>query len=179
MSPSNEHPGLGPALVLVDKPAGWTSHDVVGRMRRLAGTRKVGHGGTLDPMATGLLVLGIGRATRMLGYLAGHDKDYTARVRLGVSTLTDDAEGEALAVEDADAITDDEVASAFAAMVGDLEQVPSSVSAVKVDGRRAYHRVRAGEDVRLAPRRVHIARIGVVGLRRVARGRPDAPVALA
>ena len=157
-----------PALVLVDKPAGWTSHDVVGRMRRLAGTRKVGHAGTLDPMATGLLVLGVGRATRMLGYLAGHDKDYSACVRLGVGTLTDDAEGEVLAVKDAVSITDDEVASAFAAMVGDVDQVPSSVSAVKVDGRRAYHRVRAGEDVQLAPRRVHISRIDIVGLRRTA-----------
>ena len=155
-----------PALVLVDKPAGWTSHDVVGRMRRLAGTRKVGHGGTLDPMATGLLVIGIGRATRLLGYLAGHDKDYSACVRLGVSTLTDDADGDVLAVKDAGAIGDDEVASAFAVLVGDQDQVPSSVSAVKVDGRRAYHRVRAGEDVRLAPRRVHITRIDVVGMRR-------------
>ena len=155
-----------PALVLVDKPAGWTSHDVVGCMRRLAGTRKVGHGGTLDPMATGLLVVGIDRATRLLGYLAGHDKDYSACVRLGVSTLTDDAEGDVLESRDAAAIADDEVASAFAAMVGDLDQVPSSVSAVKVDGRRAYHRVRAGEDVQLAPRRVHISRIEIAGLRR-------------
>ena len=155
-----------PALVLVDKPAGWTSHDVVGRMRRLAGTRKVGHGGTLDPMATGLLVIGIDRATRLLGYLTGHDKDYSACVRFGVSTLTDDGEGEVLEVKDAGAITHDEVASAFAAMVGDLDQVPSSVSAVKVDGRRAYHRVRAGEDVQLAPRRVHIAHLEVSGLRR-------------
>lgn len=159
-----------PALVLVDKPTGWTSHDVVGRMRRLAGTRKVGHGGTLDPIATGLLVVGIGRATRMLGYLAGHDKEYSACVRLGVSTLTDDADGEVLAAKDAGAVTDDEVASAFATMVGDLDQVPSSVSAVKVDGRRAYHRVRAGEDVWLAPRHVHISRIDVVGLRRPAGG---------
>jgi tRNA pseudouridine55 synthase len=102
----------------------------------------------------------------LLGYLAGHDKDYSATVRLGVSTVTDDAEGEPVAVSDAGAITDDEVASAFAAQVGELDQVPSSVSAVKVDGRRAYHRVRAGEDVRLAPRRVHIARIDLVGLRR-------------
>jgi tRNA pseudouridine55 synthase len=162
--PVTEQPA--PALVLVDKPPGWTSHDVVGRIRRLAATRKVGHGGTLDPMATGLLVVGIGRATRMLGYLAGHDKDYTASVRLGVSTLTDDAEGDVLAVKDAAAIADDEVASAFAARVGDQEQVPSSVSAVKVEGRRAYQRVRSGEDVLLAPRRVHIARIDIVGLRR-------------
>jgi tRNA pseudouridine55 synthase len=119
-------------------------------------------------MATGLLVIGIGRATRLLGYLAGHDKDYTASVRLGISTLTDDADGDVLAVKDAAAVSDDEVASAFAALVGDLEQVPSSVSAVKVDGRRAYQRVRSGEDVRLAPRRVHIARIDVTSLRRAA-----------
>jgi tRNA pseudouridine55 synthase len=161
-------PQPAPALVLVDKPAGWTSHDVVGRMRRLAGTRKVGHAGTLDPMATGLLILGIDRATRLLGYLSGHDKDYTATVRLGVTTISDDADGEITATRDARALDDTEVASAFSALVGDIDQTPSAVSAVKVDGKRAYHRVRAGESVELEPRQVHIHRIEVSEVRRPA-----------
>jgi tRNA pseudouridine55 synthase len=147
-------------LVVVDKPAGWTSHDVVGRMRRLAATRKVGHAGTLDPMATGVLVLGIGRATRLLGHLSLTDKDYDATIRLGVTTVTDDAEGEVVEERDASAVGD--VSATMAALTGDIEQVPSAVSAVKVDGVRSYARVRAGEDVDLAARRVTVSRFELV-----------------
>jgi tRNA pseudouridine55 synthase len=152
--------------VLVDKPAGWTSHDVVARTRRLAGTRKVGHAGTLDPMATGLLVLGVGRATRLLTYLVGADKTYTATLRLGVSTVTDDAEGEVTAVTDAAGVSDEAVRRAVRALTGDLQQVPSAVSAIKVDGRRSYARVRAGEQVELAARPVTVHRFDVLDLRR-------------
>jgi tRNA pseudouridine55 synthase len=152
---------------VVDKPSGLTSHDVVARMRRLAGTRKVGHAGTLDPMATGVLLVGIGRATRLLGHLALTDKAYDATVRLGATTTTDDAEGEILSTVDTDALTDEAVRAAFAGQVGDLDQVPSAVSAIKVDGKRAYARVRAGEQVELAPRRVRIETIDVHAVRRV------------
>ena len=145
-------------LLVVDKPAGWTSHDVVGRVRRLAGTRKVGHAGTLDPMATGVLVLGVGRATRLLGHLALTDKAYDATIRLGVTTITDDAEGEVVEERDASGVGDEAVATAMAALTGDLQQVPSSVSAVKVDGVRSYARVRAGEAVELKARSVTVSR---------------------
>ena len=145
-------------VVVVDKPARWTSHDVVARMRRLAGTRKVGHAGTLDPMATGVLVLGVGRATRLLGHIAAHDKDYDATIRLGATTTTDDVEGEVVAVADASGVTDDALRAAMAALTGDIDQVPASVSAVKVNGVRAYAKVRAGESVELKSRRVHVAR---------------------
>jgi tRNA pseudouridine55 synthase len=147
-------------LLVVDKPSGWTSHDVVGRVRRLAQTRKVGHAGTLDPMATGVLVLGIGRATRLLGHLSLTDKSYDATIRLGVTTVTDDAEGDVLEQRDASHVGD--VAAAMAALTGDIEQVPSAVSAVKVDGVRSYARVRAGEDVQLAARRVTVSRFELV-----------------
>jgi tRNA pseudouridine55 synthase len=143
-------------VLVVDKPSAWTSHDVVGRVRRLAGTRKVGHAGTLDPMATGVLVLGIGRATRLLGHLSLTDKEYDATIRLGITTVTDDAEGDVLEVRDASAVGD--VAAAMASLTGEVHQVPSAVSAIKVDGVRAYTRVRAGEDVALAPRLVTVAR---------------------
>jgi tRNA pseudouridine55 synthase len=149
-------------LLVVDKPAGWTSHDVVARIRRLAGTRRVGHAGTLDPMATGVLVVGLDRGTRLLGHLALSDKDYDATIRLGVSTTTDDAEGDVVAEHDAGGVTDDALSAATARFVGDIEQVPSAVSAVKVDGERAYKRARRGEDVQLAPRPVHVARFDVV-----------------
>src|SRR4051812_19104832 len=149
-------------LLVVDKPPGWTSHDVVARVRRLAHTRRVGHAGTLDPMATGVLVVGIGRATRLLGHLSAHDKDYDATIRLGVTTTTDDADGEAVSTSDASGVGDDDLQRAMRALTGELEQVPSSVSAVKVDGVRAYAKVRAGESVELAPRRVHVARFDVV-----------------
>jgi tRNA pseudouridine55 synthase len=149
-------------LLVVDKPGGWTSHDVVGRVRRLAQTRKVGHAGTLDPMATGVLVLGIGRATRLLGHLALTDKTYDATIRLGATTVTDDAEGDVVEVRDASAVTDGAVAAAMAALTGDLQQIPSSVSAVKVDGVRSYARVRAGESVELAARAVTVSRFALL-----------------
>src|SRR4051794_1506100 len=145
-------------LVVVDKPAGWTSHDVVARVRRLAGTRRVGHAGTLDPMATGVLVVGLGRATRLLGHLAAHDKDYDATIRLGAATTTDDAEGEVLSAADASEVGDGAIRVAMAALTGDIEQVPSAVSAVKVDGVRAYTKVRAGEAVELQPRSIQVSR---------------------
>ncbi|MCW2725676.1 MAG: tRNA pseudouridine synthase [Frankiales bacterium] len=147
-------------LLVVDKPAGWTSHDVVARVRRLAGTRKVGHAGTLDPMATGVLVLGIGRATRLLGHLSLTDKSYDATIRLGVTTVTDDAEGEVLVERDPSGVGD--VTAALAALTGEIDQVPSSVSAVKVDGVRSYARVRAGQDVELKARRVTVSRLEVL-----------------
>jgi len=151
-------------LVVVDKPAGLTSHDVVARLRRLAGTRRVGHAGTLDPMATGVLVVGVERATKLLTYLVGATKEYLATVRLGASTVTDDAEGDVTARRAA-SVTDAEVAAAVQALTGDILQVPSAVSAIKVDGRRAYARVRAGESVELAPRPVHVERFEVLARR--------------
>lgn len=153
---------MSEGLVVVDKPADWTSHDVVARMRRLAGTRRVGHAGTLDPMATGVLVVGIGRGTRLLGHLALADKDYDATIRLGVTTTTEDAQGDVVETCDSRGVTDEALRAAIASMVGDIEQVPSAVSAVKVDGERSYKRVRRGEDVQLAPRPVHVARFDVV-----------------
>ncbi|MGF1648075.1 MAG: tRNA pseudouridine(55) synthase TruB [Kineosporiaceae bacterium] len=158
----------GPApggVLVVDKPAGPTSHDVVARVRRLAGTRRVGHAGTLDPMATGVLVLGLDWSTRLLTFLSGHDKSYAATVRFGATTVTDDAEGEVVARQDARGLTDGAVAEAAARLTGDIEQVPSAVSAVKVEGRRAYARVRAGEEVELQPRWVRVDRFAVGPLR--------------
>ena len=155
-------------IVLVDKPAGWTSHDVVARMRRVLGTRKVGHGGTLDPMATGLLVVAAGRATRLLTYYSAGTKAYEATVRLGASTITDDAEGEVVAVADASGVAADAIAGAVAALTGDIMQRPSSVSAIKVDGQRAYARVRGGEDVELAARPVTVSQFDVLETRLVA-----------
>jgi tRNA pseudouridine55 synthase len=145
-------------LVVVDKPAGLTSHDVVARVRRLAGTRKVGHAGTLDPMATGVLLLGVNKATRLLGHLALSEKSYDATVRLGATTVTDDAEGDVLATTPVDGLEVDDAAlrAALDAFVGDIEQVPSAVSAVKIAGERAYKRVRAGEQVDLPARPVTI-----------------------
>ncbi len=148
-------------LVLVDKPSGLTSHDVVARVRRLAGTRKVGHAGTLDPMATGVLVVGINRATRLLGHLMLTEKTYDATIRLGESTVTDDAEGELVAAVEAGELDPATVREALRGFVGEIQQVPTSVSAVKVDGRRAYQRVRAGEDVDLPARTVTIHDLSV------------------
>lgn len=152
-------------LVVVDKPAGWTSHDVVARVRRLAGTRRVGHAGTLDPMATGVLVLGVDRATRLLTYLVGADKEYAATIRLGVRTTTDDAEGEAVSATDASGVGRASVEAGVALLSGPIQQVPSSVSAIKVDGKRAYARVRAGEQVELAARPVTIHSFDVLAVR--------------
>lgn len=155
-----------PGLVIVDKPAGVTSHDVVGRCRRIFGTRKVGHAGTLDPMATGVLVIGIERATKILGLLTTTDKSYTATIRLGRATSTDDAEGQVLQEVSADTVTDEGIGRAVAALRGEIAQVPSAVSAVKVGGKRAYTMVRAGQAVELAPRTVTVARFDVRAVRR-------------
>jgi tRNA pseudouridine55 synthase len=156
----------GPSgLVVVDKPAGMTSHDVVARVRRVLGTRKVGHAGTLDPMATGVLVLGVGRATRLLGHLTLTDKAYEATIRLGARTTTDDADGDVVETVWVDSLADDAIGSGLARMVGEIDQRPSSVSAIKVDGKRAYARVRAGEDVELPARRVRIDAIDVLDVR--------------
>ena len=152
-------------LLIVDKPAGWTSHDVVARCRRLCGTRKVGHAGTLDPMATGVLVLGINRATKLLTFLVGCDKTYTATIRLGQSTITDDAEGEITASSDVGAVSAEAVERAVAELTGEISQVPSSVSAIKVNGQRSYARVRAGQDVVLPARAVTVSRFEILSQR--------------
>ncbi|PVE95942.1 MULTISPECIES: tRNA pseudouridine(55) synthase TruB [unclassified Microbacterium] len=159
---------VSPGILLVDKPAGLTSHDVVARTRRAFGTRKVGHAGTLDPMATGLLVIGIEGATRLLTYVVGADKTYEATIRLGQTTGTDDADGEIVGVADPeawDAVTETAIHAGVAALTGEISQVPSAVSAIKVDGRRAYDRVRAGEDVVLAARDVTVSRFDVLSRR--------------
>lgn len=143
-------------IVVIDKPAGMTSHDVVSRMRRVCGTRAVGHAGTLDPMATGVLIIGVERATKLLGHLTLSEKTYDATIRLGVSTTTEDAEGEVVAATSAAALTDEQIRSAALPFIGTISQRPSSVSAIKVDGVRSYARVRAGEDVELPAREVTI-----------------------
>ena len=153
-------------LVVVDKASGMTSHDVVAKVRRLAGTRKVGHAGTLDPMATGVLLLGVNRATRLLGHLMLTEKAYDATVRLGAATSTDDAEGELGEQLSTEHLTEDDVRSAAGAFVGDIEQVPSAVSAIKIDGERAYKRVRAGEDVVIPARPVTVHELLAVDVRR-------------
>ena len=157
---------LHSGILVVDKPAGVTSHQVVGRVRRLMGTRKVGHAGTLDPMANGVLIVGINRATRLLGHLSLHDKDYTATMRLGVGTVTDDAEGEVTATTDASAIDDEAIGAAMLRQTGQIQQVPTAVSAIKVNGQRAYAKVRAGEDVVLQPRAVTVSRFEATAIRR-------------
>ncbi|WP_344781183.1 tRNA pseudouridine(55) synthase TruB [Microbacterium kribbense] len=157
--------GSGTGILLVDKPAGVTSHDVVARARKARGTRKIGHAGTLDPMATGLLVLGIGPATRLLTYLVGLDKTYTATIRLGQSTDTDDADGQITARTDASGLAPDAIAAGVARLTGPIAQVPSRVSAIRVNGRRAYDLARAGESVELAAREVVISRFEVIAAR--------------
>lgn len=160
------NPDVPSGVLVVDKPAGVTSHQVVGRVRRLMGTRKVGHAGTLDPMATGVLVVGVNRATRLLGHLSLHDKDYTATMRLGVSTVTDDAEGDATGITDASGIDDEAIIAAMARQTGEIQQVPTAVSAIKINGQRAYAKVRAGEDVVLKPRGVTVSRFEATEIRR-------------
>ncbi|MDO5075749.1 tRNA pseudouridine(55) synthase TruB [Corynebacterium sp.] len=149
-------------LVVVDKPGGMTSHDVIARLRRMFGTRRVGHAGTLDPMATGVLVVGIERGTRFLAHLVAETKTYRATIRLGMSTTTDDAEGEPLATCDASTLSDAAIRDAIAELTGDIMQRPSSVSAIKVDGKRAHERVRAGEEVSLPARPVTVHRFDVL-----------------
>lgn len=155
-----------PGLLLVDKPAGMTSHDLVAKVRKLAGTRKVGHAGTLDPMATGLLVLGIESATKLLTFVVGADKTYLATIRLGASTITDDREGEVIdqaSSEKLNAVTYQQIELELAKLRGVIQQVPSAVSAIKVNGEKAYDRVRAGEVFELKSREVTISKLEVLG----------------
>jgi len=153
-------------ILLLDKQGGWTSHDLVARTRRLAGTRKVGHAGTLDPMATGLMILGVNSSTRLLTFLVGLDKEYRATIRLGSSTVTDDREGEIVSTAPAGAVTSlgvRQVEDALATLTGEILQVPSTVSAIKVDGKRAYARARDGEEVELAARAVTVSAFELLG----------------
>lgn len=159
-------PAVAPGLVIVDKPAGLTSHDVVARLRKIFRTRKVGHAGTLDPMATGVLVVGIERATKLLGYLALERKAYLATIRLGAATTTDDAEGELIEEHDGSGVPEEDIRAGIAELTGPIEQVPSAVSAVKIDGKRAYQRVREGEVVELPARPVVVHRFDLLALRR-------------
>ncbi|TDE55849.1 tRNA pseudouridine(55) synthase TruB [Nonomuraea mesophila] len=152
-------------LIIVDKPAGWTSHDVVAKMRRLAGTRRVGHAGTLDPMATGVLVVGVEKATRLLGHLALTEKVYEATIRLGVSTNTDDAEGEVTATAPASGVAEGEIHKGAAALTGAIMQIPPQVSAIKINGERAYKKARAGESVELQARPVTVSEFAVLDIR--------------
>lgn len=155
-----------PGLLLVDKPEGITSHDVVSRVRKLLGTRKVGHAGTLDPMATGLLVLGIESGTKLLTFIVGKDKTYEATIRLGSSTVTDDREGDVLTSatpEQIAAVSEESILSGILKLTGVIQQKPSAVSAIKVDGERAYARVRAGEEVDLPSREVTVSKFEVIG----------------
>nr|WP_120492373.1 tRNA pseudouridine(55) synthase TruB [Corynebacterium lactis] len=153
-------------VVIVDKPARWTSHDVVGRLRRIFRTKKVGHSGTLDPMATGVLVLGIGRGTRFLPHVHADTKSYAATIRLGAATLTDDAEGEVLTTASAAEVTDQQISAEVANLTGEIMQVPASVSAVKIDGVRAHERIRRGEKVEIPARPVTVSRFDVLDIRR-------------
>lgn len=156
---------MNSGLVLIDKPAGWTSHDVVAKLRKICGTRRVGHAGTLDPMATGLLLIGINSATKLLTFLVGEDKTYQATIRLGASTITDDKESEYTEVagpEKTAAISDEQIITAVSNLTGDILQVPSSVSAIKVDGQRAYAKVRDGQEVQLKARPVTISKFEIV-----------------
>ena len=170
---------VGPSgLVVVDKPGGLTSHDVVSRVRRLAATRKVGHAGTLDPMATGVLILGVGKATKLLTWIVGESKTYTATIRLGLATVTDDAEGEVTSVAPADrvnAVSREDIQAQVQRLTGEIMQVPSSVSAIKVDGVRSYAKVRSGEAVTLQARPVTITRFEVNDVRRLSIPAADLP----
>lgn len=152
-------------LVLIDKPSDWTSHDVVAKLRNIAGTRRVGHAGTLDPMATGLLLIGINSATKLLTFLVGEDKTYYATIRLGAATITDDKESEFTQVADpqlVQQISTDQIELALNSLRGEIKQVPSSVSAIKVDGQRAYAKVRSGDEVKLAARPVAISKFQIL-----------------
>ena len=154
-------------FVIVDKPAGITSHDVVHQIRKLANTKKVGHAGTLDPDATGVLVVGLGKATRLLTFIVADNKTYQATIRLGQSRTTDDAQGEIIETKSCEKITEENIKQELDKFVGDIQQIPSSVSAIKVDGKRAYDLVRQGEKVELAPRSVHISAIDVHEIKKV------------
>ncbi len=167
---------MSSGLVLIDKPSGWTSHDVVARLRKLAGTRRVGHAGTLDPMATGLLLIGVNSATKLLTFLVGENKTYEATIRLGADTITDDKESEFISVASPDAVralTPAQVEAVLETLRGPIEQVPSSVSAIKVDGERAYAKVRSGDEVKLKSRPVTIHRFEVIGEPRLVEDGPN------
>lgn len=159
--------GRGPqdGLVIVDKPSGFTSHDVVAKMRGIARTRRVGHAGTLDPMATGVLVLGVEKATKLLGHLALTEKEYLGTIRLGQNTVTDDAEGEITSSVDASGVPRDAIEAGVAKLTGDIMQVPSKVSAIKIDGKRSYARVRGGEDFEIPARPVTVSSFQVYDVR--------------
>lgn len=150
-------------IALIDKQQGFTSHDVVAKLRKLLGTKKIGHAGTLDPMATGLLLMGVGAGTKLMQFLSGLDKTYLATIRLGASSSTDDAQGELGELRDASQVSREQLEPEILKLTGNIEQVPSSVSAIKVDGKRAYDLVRAGEEVVLKSRRVTVSRFEIVG----------------
>ena len=150
-------------IALIDKQQGFTSHDVVAKLRKLLGTKKIGHAGTLDPMATGLLLMGVGAGTKLMQFLSGLDKTYLATIRLGASSSTDDAQGELGESRDASQVSREQLEAEILKLTGNIEQVPSSVSAIKVDGKRAYDLVRAGEEVVLNSRRVTVSRFEIVG----------------
>ncbi|GHF59543.1 tRNA pseudouridine(55) synthase TruB [Streptomyces griseosporeus] len=152
-------------LVIVDKPSGFTSHDVVAKMRGIARTRRVGHAGTLDPMATGVLVLGVEKATKLLGHLALTEKEYLGTVRLGQNTLTDDAEGEITSSTDASKVTREAIDTGIAKLTGDIMQVPSKVSAIKINGVRSYKRAREGEEFDIPARPVRVSSFAVHDVR--------------
>ncbi|MEY2814338.1 MAG: hypothetical protein RIS05_86 [Actinomycetota bacterium] len=158
---------MSDGFLIVDKDSGMTSHDVVAIARKALGTRKVGHAGTLDPMATGVLVLGFGNGTRLLQYITDGDKSYQGTLVLGASTVTDDHEGEVLTRADASSVADEEIRTVLASMVGTISQRPSSVSAVKIDGKRAYDRVRSGEVFELAARTITISSLSVLEIRHI------------
>ena len=149
-------------IALIDKQQGFTSHDVVAKLRKLLGTKKIGHAGTLDPMATGLLLMGVGAGTKLMQFLSGLDKTYEATIRLGASSSTDDAQGELGEIRDASQVSREQLEAEILKLTGNIEQVPSSVSAIKVDGKRAYDLVRAGEEVVLKSRKVTVSRFEIV-----------------
>lgn len=157
-------------IVVVDKPLAMTSHDVVARLRKIFGTRKVGHAGTLDPMATGVLVVGIERGTKLLAHLVADDKVYESTIRLGATTDTDDAEGTVLSTAPTGQVTDAQIASGIAALTGEILQVPAAVSAIKIDGRRAHELARAGKEVKIPPRRVTVESFDLLDTRRAPDG---------
>jgi tRNA pseudouridine55 synthase len=154
---TTQHTSAPDGLVIVDKPSGFTSHDVVAKMRGIAGTRRVGHAGTLDPMATGVLVLGVQRATKLLGHLALTEKEYVGTIRLGQDSVTDDAEGEITSSTDASGVTREAIDAEVAKLTGDILQVPSKVSAIKIDGKRSYKRAREGEEFEIPARPVTVS----------------------
>jgi len=166
MTGRGPRPAAESGLVIVDKPSGQTSHDVVAQVRRLAGTRRVGHAGTLDPMATGVLVIGVEKATRLLGHLALTDKEYSATIRLGQATDTDDADGATVAQASAAGVSDEALGAAVAALTGEIRQVPPGYSAIKVDGKRAYKLAREGAAPELAARTVTVSAFVIDAVRR-------------